>query len=90
MFLLLISVGVFETVPLDDRMRQRRQLSIRMGNVTFWPQILVFDSYRFHLQFHLACVGLKQPPAEKWYCAVCAKDKGLTSSVATTRKGRRR
>ncbi|KAF9524487.1 hypothetical protein CPB83DRAFT_861235 [Crepidotus variabilis] len=41
--------------------------------------------------FHLACVGLKQPPAEKWFCSVCAKTKGLTTGTTTTsRKGRKK
>ncbi|KAF8800528.1 hypothetical protein BYT27DRAFT_6833664 [Phlegmacium glaucopus] len=37
--------------------------------------------------FHLACVGLKQPTPEKWYCSACSKDKGIPT---TTRKGRRK
>ncbi|KAF8163780.1 hypothetical protein B0H34DRAFT_651391 [Crassisporium funariophilum] len=38
--------------------------------------------------FHLACVGLKQPTPEKWYCSTCTKNKGLAST--TSRKGRKK
>ncbi|KAG5653842.1 hypothetical protein H0H81_010115 [Sphagnurus paluster] len=31
--------------------------------------------------FHLSCVGMKQPTAEKWYCSVC-----LPTMVGTTKK----
>lgn len=45
-------------------------------------------------QFHLPCVGLKQPPPEKWYCSPsCAKNKGLvtaSTTTTTTRKGRKK
>ncbi|KAF8177230.1 hypothetical protein BJ912DRAFT_1033443 [Pholiota molesta] len=46
--------------------------------------------------FHLACVGLKQPTPEKWYCDECIKSIGLENSApalqpsTTTRKGRRK
>ncbi|CAA7271140.1 unnamed protein product [Cyclocybe aegerita] len=49
--------------------------------------------------FHLSCVGLKQPPAEKWFCSVCIKDHGLPPATptpapmpatTTTRKGRKK
>lgn len=38
--------------------------------------------------FHLACVGLKEPTPEKWYCSACLKDKGIPT--VTTRKGRKK
>jgi chromatin modification-related protein YNG2 len=48
----------------------------------------------FPFQFHLPCVGLKQPPPEKWYCSpACAKNKGLvttSTTTTTTRKGRKK
>ncbi|KAJ3512142.1 hypothetical protein NLJ89_g3697 [Agrocybe chaxingu] len=49
--------------------------------------------------FHLSCVGLKQPPAEKWFCSVCIKDHSVpsaapapapTTTTTTTRKGRKK
>ncbi|PPQ91369.1 hypothetical protein CVT25_004136 [Psilocybe cyanescens] len=42
--------------------------------------------------FHLACVGLKQPTPEKWYCSACIKEKGLVLPTPTTasRKGRKK
>ncbi|KDR69284.1 hypothetical protein GALMADRAFT_128759 [Galerina marginata CBS 339.88] len=38
--------------------------------------------------FHLACVGLKQPTPEKWYCSTCIKDKAVVASAP--RKGRKK
>jgi len=38
--------------------------------------------------FHLACVGLKIPTPEKWFCSACSKDKGIPTTI--TRKGRRK
>ncbi|KAF8662716.1 hypothetical protein AX16_001158 [Volvariella volvacea WC 439] len=41
--------------------------------------------------FHLACVGLKQPTPEKWYCDDCtARGVGQTTTATTTRKGRKK
>ncbi|KAF9476414.1 hypothetical protein BDN70DRAFT_882463 [Pholiota conissans] len=47
--------------------------------------------------FHLACVGLKQPTPDKWYCEACIQSMGLQISAptpppppSTTRKGRRK
>ncbi|KAF8902812.1 hypothetical protein CPB84DRAFT_1707453 [Gymnopilus junonius] len=43
--------------------------------------------------FHLACVGLKQPTPEKWYCSVCiktVKDVDLITMTAPQKKGRKK
>ncbi|PPQ71563.1 hypothetical protein CVT26_010420 [Gymnopilus dilepis] len=43
--------------------------------------------------FHLACVGLKQPTPEKWYCSVCiktVKDVDVATTTAPQRKGRKK
>jgi len=38
-------------------------------------------------QFHLSCVGLKQPVPEKWYCDECLKN---GAGVQTIKKGRKK
>ncbi|KAG6874233.1 hypothetical protein C0995_003779 [Termitomyces sp. Mi166 len=43
--------------------------------------------------FHLSCVGMKQPTPEKWYCSVCAPTMGFTKKKAPAppvRKGRKK
>ncbi|KAF9053321.1 hypothetical protein BJ165DRAFT_1413483 [Panaeolus papilionaceus] len=42
--------------------------------------------------FHLACVGLKQPTPEKWYCSTCIKSgcAPLPPQPTATRKGRKK
>jgi len=39
--------------------------------------------------FHLACVNLKQPTPEKWYCSACTKEMGLTTSTPGATGGRK-
>ncbi|KAG6918146.1 hypothetical protein DXG01_016335 [Tephrocybe rancida] len=44
--------------------------------------------------FHLSCVGMKQPTAEKWYCSVCAPTMSIMRKKAPPlpvgRKGRKK
>lgn len=43
-------------------------------------------------QFHLGCVGLKQPLPENWFCPDCSKrlGRGAVAGGAGQRKGRKK
>jgi chromatin modification-related protein YNG2 len=53
------------------------------------PYTRRFDAYLLIAQFHLSCVQLTQPPAEKWYCRECV-EMGFAAGTTGQRKGRKR